>query len=38
LFFFKFCFFIVEWLGTGVKGFFFYMLRGFFFFFYVEKG
>jgi hypothetical protein len=27
-FFFKFCFFIVEWLGTGVKGFFKNMLKG----------
>jgi hypothetical protein len=36
-FFFKFCFFIVKWLGVGVKGFFFNMLKGmggsFFFFF-----
>jgi hypothetical protein len=42
-FFLKFCFFIVEWLGTGGQGFFFNMLKGdgreffFFFFLYFEK-
>jgi hypothetical protein len=41
IFFFKFCFFIVEWLGTrGSRGFFFNMLKGDGreIFFYVEKG
>ncbi len=43
-FFLKFCFFIVEWLGTGGQGFFFNMLKGdgreffFFFFFNFLKG
>jgi hypothetical protein len=40
-FFFKFCFLIVEWLGTRGQGFFFFNILkgdGREFFFYVEKG